>query len=72
MKRRKENSIFVRNGHGVRIKVCCASCDEKVYDILYHRRCGLTGRKVHPCHSCKQWRMSKNLKNLKLADYDKD
>ena len=63
MKKLNTTFSYVRNKHGLRVKVCCASCDKKVFDTLYNRRCQLTGKRVHPSDSCSRWQMSQELEN---------
>ena len=50
------------NGHGVRIKVCCASCHFKEYTAS-GRVCSLRKRQVGSSDLCGEWVLSEGLKN---------
>ena len=58
---------FVRNPAGIRIKVCCASCQWKqVMNSLTWRKCKRWNKKVKPWQSCKLWQMRKELLELRI------
>lgn len=54
---------IVRNNCGIRIKRCCASCDQKKYTYTGVRFCTLDGGRIEALNVCQQWQMSEGLKN---------
>ncbi len=59
--------MYVRNEHGVMIKMCCASCKLRKIESDEGRVCGLNGNKVKASHCCKQWEMSRRLQNAGMS-----
>lgn len=56
---RMEGFEFVVNSNGVRIKKCCASCENKVCtNHTDFRKCTLNGKKVTNDFLCRDWRIS--------------
>lgn len=63
MKKYRKSFSNVRNGHGIIIKKCCASCRWKgELDSLQFRKCTLTGKKVRPRACCPEWQLHPGLK----------
>ena len=58
---------YVRNEHGINIKVCCASCKLRKITSDRGRVCGLSGKKVKANHCCDQWEMSRRLQNAGMS-----
>lgn len=58
---------YVRNEHGINIKVCCASCKLRKITSDRCRVCGLSGKKVKANHCCDQWEMSRRLQNAGMS-----
>ena len=53
------------NKHGVRINKCCASCCfKKSTRLLTQRHCTRHNKEVSPLGLCKEWKMSKLMKQL--------
>ena len=60
---------FVRNPFGIRIKVCCASCQWKQLTAsLVKRKCRRWNKKVTPRQCCRLWGMRAELKELKIRN----
>ena len=53
----------VRNAHGVKVKRCCASCQNKCIESDGTRVCAQMMIKVEQKFKCKQWQMSDGVKN---------
>lgn len=49
---------IVRNRYGVRIKVCCASCQHKAFDLVDDRICMRRQCRVDRQEVCSLWTMS--------------
>ena len=68
--------IFTRNPYGIRIKMCCASCEHKVFSrSVTVRYCKEHARKVQSSELCECWKMSFQMKAVgkSLGDVrDKD
>ena len=58
----------VRNGHGVKVKRCCASCRHKAIARKGARICELLQLKVRQLFVCRQWQMSEGLKNMNVSN----
>ena len=58
---------FVRNEHGVNIKVCCASCKQRKVESDSGRVCRLSGCEVKSNHCCQQWEMNRRLQNAGMS-----
>ena len=58
---------FTRNEHGVKVKMCCASCQKRKITSEEGRVCGLSGKPVSGCHRCKHWEMSRRLQNAGMS-----
>ena len=54
---------FVKNGHGIKIKKCCASCKQRKIDDELGRFCNLHKCTVASNDVCKRWELSKKLNN---------
>ena len=54
---------FTTNQQGIRIKVCCASCEHRRLTDK-HRICRFTKRRVESGHVCRRWEMSEALGSL--------
>lgn len=53
------------NKYGVKVSMCCASCDFKESTrLLTQRHCTRLNKEVSPIGLCKKWKMSKLLKQL--------
>ncbi len=64
MKKLMTTFSYVRNKHGIPVKVICASCDKKrCIDSLRFRKCVLAGKKTRPGYCCPKWRMSQGMGN---------
>ena len=62
---------FVRNPAGIRIKVCCASCQWKqLTSSLVTRKCRRLKKRVKPRHCCRLWGMSDGLRELKIRNVE--
>ena len=61
MATKKTRITSVRNGHGIRVRKMCASCQHKSIDNEGTRICGLMQLKVKQKFCCKQWLMSEGL-----------
>jgi hypothetical protein len=62
---------FVRNPYGIRIKVCCASCQWKqLTSSLVTRKCRRLKKRVKPRHCCRLWGMSDALRELKIRNVE--
>ena len=66
---------FITNNNGIRFKVCCASCENRVLEVT-GSRCGLVRAKPKPTKQCKAYRFRQSLKDagkekgrIKKADY---
>ena len=56
---------FVRNPAGIRIKVCCASCQWKqLTSSLVTRKCRRLKKRVKPRHYCGFWGMSDGINTI--------
>ena len=62
-----------RNKRGIKVKRCCASCDNKKIDDFGKRSCSLG---YASCLTCRHWRMREELRNagapfgvIKTKDY---
>lgn len=58
---------YVRNMHGVKIKMCCASCKERLMTSDRGRVCGLNGCQVFGCQCCEHWEMEPLLQNAGMS-----
>ena len=71
-----KKKIFTRNPYGIRIKMCCASCEHKVISrSVTVRYCKEHARKVQSSELCACWKMSFQMKAVgkSLGDVrDKD
>ena len=57
----------VKNGFGIRIKRCCASCAYKeLTRLVTQRRCTKLKKNVKPSDVCKDWEMSETFRTLKI------
>ena len=66
-----EKNIFTRNPYGIRIKMCCASCQHKVLTrTLSARFCKEHTRKVQSSDLCLKWKMASQLKNVGSSQGD--
>ena len=62
---------YVRNPYGLRIKVCCASCQWKqLTESLVTRKCRRLKKRVKPRHCCGLWGMSDALRELKIRNVE--
>ena len=62
-----EEYEYVRNPYGLRIKVCCASCQWKqLTESLVTRKCRRLKKRVKPRHCCGFWGMSDGLRTLNI------
>ena len=61
------NRKYVRNEHGIDIKMCCASCKMRKITSDRGRVCCLSGNKVKAGHCCNQWEMSRRLQNAGMS-----
>ena len=58
---------YVVNPYGIRIKVCCASCQWKqLTESLVTRKCRRLKKRVKPRHCCGFWGMSDGLRKLNI------
>ena len=54
---------WARNGQGIRVKMCCASCAHKdLTRAVTKRYCSITGQCVDPLNVCEKWEMSEQMK----------
>lgn len=54
---------WVRNGQGIRVKKCCASCAHKdLTRAVTKRYCSISGNCVDPLNVCESWEMSEQMK----------
>ena len=54
---------WVRNGQGIRVKKCCASCAHKdLTRAVTKRYCSISGNRVDPLDVCVSWEMSDQMK----------
>lgn len=60
--------VSVRNAHGVKVKRCCASCQNKEIDLEGNRICKLMQLKVEQKFRCKDWQMSDGMRNAGLPN----
>ncbi len=59
---------FTLNNFGVRIKLCCASCEWKVATRLQTKRsCTKKGKDVSPCDCCKHWTLSQQMMEVRKS-----
>ena len=58
---------FTRNEHGVKVKMCCASCQKRKITSEEGRACGLSGKPVSGCNRCKHWEMSRRMQNAGMS-----
>jgi len=58
----------VKNGFGVSIVVCCASCMFKEFKSEKERLCTLIRKPTHPSEYCNSWRMDPHLENAGKGD----
>jgi len=59
--------IFTRNPYGIRIKMCCASCEHKVISrSVTVRYCKEHARKVQSSELYECWKMSSMLKDINV------
>ena len=63
------NLTFERNGHGIRIKRWCASCQHKEVENDGTRVCQRMQLKVARDFVCRQWQMSDGLRNAGLQNH---
>ena len=66
---------FVTNNNGIRFKVCCASCENRVLEVT-GSRCGLVRAKPKPGKQCTAYQFRTSLMDagkekgrIKKADY---
>ena len=73
LRTRRRNSLngsgksfeYVRNPYGLRIKVCCASCQWKqLTESLVTRKCRRLKKRVKPRHCCGFWGMSDGINTI--------
>ena len=55
----KRQPIMTTNPHGATVKVCCASCEHKMWRADCQRWCKKRRSKVTAQNYCRRWRMSK-------------
>lgn len=66
-----EKKIFIKNYYGIRIKICCASCEHKdLTRAVTERYCKEHARKVQACDVCPKWKMSRQLKAVGKSQGD--
>jgi hypothetical protein len=66
-----EKNFFTRNPYGIRIKMCCASCEHKAISRLQTVRfCKEHTRKVQSSDLCLKWKMASQLKNVGSSQGD--
>ena len=54
---------WARNGQGIRVKKCCASCAHKdLTRAVTKRYCSISGNRVDPLDVCEAWEMSDQMK----------
>lgn len=54
---------WARNGQGIRVKKCCASCAHKdLTRAVTKRYCSISGNCVDPLNVCESWEMSEQMK----------
>ena len=53
----------VKNGYGIDIVVCCASCRFKMLEDGKKRKCKLAGTETYPSEHCSSWKMEEHLGN---------
>ena len=53
----------VRSAYDMKVKRCCASCQHKCIDKEGNRICALKMMMVEQKYKCKQWQMSKGMRN---------
>ena len=54
---------WAKNGQGIRVKMCCASCAHKdLTRAVTKRYCSITGQCVDPLNVCEKWEMSEQMK----------
>ena len=79
LRTRRRNSLngsgksfeYVVNPYGLRIKVCCASCQWKqLTSSLVTRKCRRLKKRVKPRHCCRLWGMSDALRELKIRNVE--
>lgn len=58
---------YVRNEHGVKIKMCCASCRMRKVSSDEGRVCKLSGNPVKGCGCCNKWQMNQRLQNAGMS-----
>lgn len=62
---------FTRNPYGIRIKMCCASCEHKdLTRSLTERYCKEHARKVKPSGFCQNWKINSVLKAVGKSQGD--
>ena len=60
---------YVRNPFGIRIKVCCASCQWKqLMNSLVWRKCKRWKKKVKPRQYCRCWSLRAELLKLRMRN----
>ncbi len=63
------NLTFERNGHGIRVKRWCASCQHKEVENDGTRVCQKMQLMVARDFVCRQWLMSDGLRNAGLQNH---
>lgn len=58
---------YVRNEHGINIKVCCASCKLRKITSDRGRVCSLNENMVKAGNCCAQWEMNRRLQNAGMS-----
>lgn len=57
-----------KNKFGIKINICCASCQYKGFDKKGERICTLTGEQVDSNNICDDWHLREGLENAGLGD----
>ena len=66
-----EKKIFTRNPYGIRIKMCCASCEHKrITRSMTARFCKEHARGVQSSDLCECWKMSFQMKAVGKSQGD--
>ena len=67
----KENRTHAINAFGIRIKRCCASCSNKIFDDKGCRICNCNEKVIlNPKECCNYWLMSESLSRAGLVRKD--
>ena len=57
-----------KNKFGIKINICCASCQFKGFEKKGERICTLTGEQVESNNICDDWHLREGLENAGLGD----